>query len=163
MPFCRICGVQYTEGARFCSNCGAALEAPPATYHVTRSLGEVTVSRLPRKNTGVAALLAALGGIILLGIGHFYVGKIGRGVVLLVVGLVLKILLVALPVFLIPISLLSILFSPVPPTGTIGLALLILILLSASNLGLWIWQIYDAYALANLYNELVERTGKVPW
>ncbi len=154
MPFCRNCGAQYSEGTRFCSSCGAALEAPPqpTTYHVTPGMSGITVSSLPRKDAGIAALIAGLGGIFLFGLGHFYVGKIGRGIILLLVGIVLKIAL--------SFSYLGGIVSLFTGTGEwFG----ILILVAVLNLGLWIWQIYDPYKLAKTYNTEVERTGKPPW
>jgi TM2 domain-containing membrane protein YozV len=101
----------------------------------------ITISTLPRKDTGITALIAGLGGIFLLGLGYFYVGKIGRGILFLLVGVILKIALV---------------LSLFTATG-------ILILVAVLNLGLWIWQIYDPYKLAKTYNAKVERTGKPPW
>jgi len=97
-------------------------------------------------------LIAGLGGIVLFGLGHFYVGKIVRGIVLLVVGIVLKIALLA-SYFVGIVTLI---------TGN-GTWFGILILVAVLNLGLWIWQIYDPYKLAKTYNAEVERTGKPPW
>jgi TM2 domain-containing membrane protein YozV len=154
MPFCRNCGAQYSEGTRFCSNCGAALEAaaPPTTYHVTPGMSGITISTLPRKDTGITALIAGLGGIFLFGLGHFYVGKIGRGILFLLVGIVLKVALL--------VSYLGGIVSLFTGTSEwFG----ILILVAVLNLGLWIWQIYDPYKLAKTYNAEVERTGKPPW
>jgi TM2 domain-containing membrane protein YozV len=148
MPFCRNCGTQYTEGARFCGNCGVALEAPPTTYHVTPGVGGITVSTLPRKDTGIAALIAGFGGLFLFGLGHFYVGKIGRGIVYLFLGIVLKIALA--------VGVMSLFVGS-------GVGFAILVLVALLNLFVWIWQIYDPYELAQTYNAEVERTGKPPW
>jgi TM2 domain-containing membrane protein YozV len=115
-------------------------------------VGGITVSTLPRKDAGIAALIAGLGGLFLFGLGHFYVGKIGRGVVFLVVGLLLKIPLI----WLIPIGMLSVLFGS--GEGFAALALLGLL-----NLVLWIAQIYDPYHLAKEYNAALESTSKPPW
>jgi TM2 domain-containing membrane protein YozV len=157
MPFCGNCGTKYSEGARFCDSCGAVLTAAgPASASVKH-----VPSSYPRKDAGLAALFACLAGIFLFGLGHLYVGKIGRGVILLVVGLIVKILLIGLLIFVIPIGALSVLSSP--PAEAFGVALLVLILLGLLNLGLWIWQIYDTYRLAVMYNETLERTGKPPW
>jgi TM2 domain-containing membrane protein YozV len=146
MPFCKNCGTQYSEGTKFCSNCGAALEGAV----VAAPVAAVAVSK---KDAGVAALLAGLVGLFLFGIGHFYVGKIGRGVVFLVVGIIVKIGLA----FFWLAGMVELMF-----VGA-GAAFGLLILIALLNLGLWIWQIYDAYALAKRYNAEVERTGKAPW
>jgi TM2 domain-containing membrane protein YozV len=146
MPFCKDCGTPYTEGAKFCPNCGANLQAPVAPTAQTSAAA-------PRKDSGVAALLAGLAGLVLFGIGHFYVGKIGRGVVLLVVGIVLKL---AIPLLWFG-SAMELTFTQAgPATG-------LLILFALLNLITWIWQIYDAYRLAKTYNAVVESTGKPPW
>jgi len=154
MPFCRNCGTEYSEGARFCGNCGTALEAPaqPATYYITPGVGEITLSTLPRKDAVVAISIAAFGGLFLFGLGHFYLGKIGRGTAFLLVGFVAKIALAY--VFL---GILSGVF-----TGE-GAAFAELILIALVNFGLWVWQIYDPYTLAKTYNAEVQRTGKAPW
>jgi len=144
MPFCKSCGAEYTEGAKFCHKCGASLTASPTVTYVAAA---------PRKDAGVTALIAGLVGIGLFGVGHFYVGKIGRGVLFLVVGIVVKIAFVAAYL----IGMLQLVF------GASGWGFGVFILIGLLNLGLWIWQIYDAYALANKYNAEAERTGKPPW
>jgi TM2 domain-containing membrane protein YozV len=148
MPFCRNCGSQLAEGTKFCQNCGAPLEphaAPPSPAALA--------APIPRKDAGIAALIAGLVGLFLFGFGHIYVGKIGRGVVFLVVGIIVKIALV----FFWLAGMIELTF------GGTGAAFGLLILLALLNLGLWVWQIYDAYALAKKYNAEAERTGKPPW
>lgn len=154
MPFCRNCGTQYSEGMKFCGNCGAPLGLLHHLLHITSRLGVggVTVSTLPSKDAGTAALISALGGLFLFGLGHFYVGKIGRGIALLLVGIVLKIALVV-----------SYLGGIMSLFLGIGVGFGILILVALLNLGLWVWQIYDPYTLAKTYNAEIERTGKPPW
>jgi TM2 domain-containing membrane protein YozV len=144
MPFCRNCGAEYTEGAKFCQKCGTSLTAQPTVTYVAAA---------PRKDAGVTALIAGLVGIFLFGIGHFYVGKIGRGILFLVVGVVVKIVFAGTYL----IGMLQLVF------GTSGWGFGAFVLIGLLNLGLWIWQIYDAYALANKYNSEAERTGKPPW
>jgi len=103
-----------------------------------------TAIRETKKDAGVAALLAAFLPLFLFGIGHFYIGKIKRGIILLVLGILAKIPFV-----------LSLPFS---------LWIFLLLLVSGLiNVGLWIWQVFDAYMLAKKYNAEVERTGKAPW
>jgi hypothetical protein len=81
VPFCRNCGSQVAEETRFCQNCGVSMGGAAA---VTSVVGGITVSTLPRKDVGVAVLLAGLVGVFLMGAGHFYVGKVGRGINLII-------------------------------------------------------------------------------
>ena len=72
--FCSSCGTQLSGGA-FCPNCGAAAtpgQAQP-TFQQTYAPGAPTKSRV---TAGVLGIL--LGG---LGVHKFYMGKIGAGVV----------------------------------------------------------------------------------
>jgi hypothetical protein len=140
MPFCRNCGTEFTEGAGFCSKCGEKLTPPVTTHNAATSA--------PRKDAGVAALIAALVGIFLLGFGHFYVGRIGRGLIFLVVGFIVKVGFI-----------LSIALSALSPNSG-NMAYIPLALL---NLVVWAFQIYDAYGLAKRYNAEVEQTGRPPW
>ncbi|WP_456469306.1 hypothetical protein [Archaeoglobus sp.] len=101
-----------------------------------------------RKNPGTAAVLALVFGFFgLWGIGHVYVGRIARGIGLLLLGLLLGMLVV--------ISLFGI-FSE-PALGSLFLG----ITATASIVG-WIWQTYDAYNLAKYYNQQIDQ-GVEPW
>jgi len=77
------------------------------------------------KDPGLAALIAAVGGLFgLFGLGHIYVGAIGKGIALML----LNWILVFLGIITIPIL--------------IGFIILIIDLL------LYFYQIYDAYSIA---------------
>jgi TM2 domain-containing membrane protein YozV len=107
------------------------------------------------KNPGVAALLAFFVGIGLFGIGHIYVGRIGRGLVLLVISVGIRILLflglVALPL------------SVLVRASAFGGWFMLVVVLGLVNLALWVWQTYDAYRLAKQFNAHVQQYGKAPW
>lgn len=83
-----------------------------------------------KKNPVIAIALALIGGLFLLGLGHFYIGRILRGTLLLVPGVMLR---------------LSMLFIAENFTGAIGKILLMITILSI--FALWILQTYDAYRL----------------
>ena len=72
------------------------------------------------------------------GIGHIYVGKIGRGVGILIAGFVLLIVGIA--------------------TAAFGIGIVILIL----AIPLFIWQIIDSRKLCRQYNDYYEEYGKEP-
>jgi TM2 domain-containing membrane protein YozV len=144
--FCSNCGKEVAVDAAFCPSCGYNLKQVPPTKW-TPSVP------LERKSPGTAAVLALILGFIgLLGIGHIYVGRLVRGIVVLIVGI---------------ISLLLTFLGLIASTE-VGFALemeglRILGLFGILYLGLWIWQIFDAYDLAKEFNRTVQETGKEPW
>lgn len=141
MPFCPNCGKEVQAESAFCPSCGYNLKAPPVKP--TPSVP------LEHKSPGVAAVLALVLGIIgLMGIGHIYVGRIGRGIVLLVVGIILGFLTWG---------------SFVLGFLTFGLGFIGAIIFGIILLILWIWQIFNAYGLAKQFNKAVQETGKPPW
>jgi TM2 domain-containing membrane protein YozV len=121
---------------------------PVAVSHV--------VAPIEQRDPGIAALGAALVGLILPGILHFYVGKIGRGIAILVIGILLKVALL----LIVPMSIISLGFSQI--ANAVGL-LVAVVAIGLANLGFWAWQIYDVYALAKKYNEGIDVTGEPPW
>ncbi len=101
------------------------------------------------KSPGVAAVLALVLGVFgLMGIGHIYVGRLGRGISLLIVGIILG--GITWGSFFLGIVTLGLGFVA---AAFFGLILLIL----------WIWQTYNAYTLAKEFNRAVQETGKAPW
>ena len=82
-----------------------------------------------------------------MGVGHIYVGRLARGIVLLIVGIILAALFYG-----------SLLLKFV----TIGLAWVGTIIFGIILLVLRIWQTFDAYKLAKQFNKVVEETGKTP-
>jgi TM2 domain-containing membrane protein YozV len=137
MPFCSNCGKEIQEGARFCKHCGATAVAtgttmpapppppPPPVYTAAQQ-----VYQEPLKNEGITALVSA----IIPGAGQIYVGKVKRGIALLIGNVLLWIVSGVLFWFL----------AWVPMVA------------------LWAWNIYDAYNLAKQYNQSVRATGKPP-
>jgi len=92
------------------------------------------------KGEGTALILAIVLGLFgLCGIGHLYVGKIGRGIGILIGNWVLLGIGVATAVFL------------------IGIPFLI------GALVLFIWQIIDARNLCREYNDYLANNGRPPW
>ncbi|TLX90462.1 MAG: hypothetical protein E6K94_06705 [Thaumarchaeota archaeon] len=143
-----------SDKQNFCSNCGGKLdtnvdieECPKchsALHEHSRhkQLASPAIETLPYKSPGTSALIAFIGGIFgLPGIGHIYVGNVGRGIGILLLGLVLYVLTI---VFLFTFAPMSLIFS-------IGYLIM------------FIWQIFSARKLAKKFNELVRTTNKEPW
>ena len=87
------------------------------------------------KSMGVTMVLTIVLGIIGLGgIGHLYLGKIIKGIVLCIVGIILLIITIL----------------------TSGIGLIVLIPYA-------IWVVYDSYKLCKRYNNDLEQTGRPPW
>ncbi len=119
------------------------------------------VAPRPQKDSAVAAILALLLGFFgILGIGHIYVGKLAKGIILLVVGLLFG-----------PLVFIFVFFSFMPfvasgPGIGMGVAfpfILVLVIAGAAWLVLLIWSTVDAYRLAGEYNSHVAATGAPPW
>ena len=87
------------------------------------------------KSMGVTIVLTVVLGIFGLGgIGHIYLGKIIKGIVILIVGIIIAVIAVV--------------------TGGIGLIILI---------PYAIWVVYDSWKLCKYYNNYLEETGRAPW
>jgi len=102
---------------------------------------------LPQKSEGLAVVLAIILGFFgLWGVGHMYAGKFGKGVLLLVAGLIFA------GLFWVSLLLTIILI------GYVGLVLFGLIMFAG-----WLWQAYDAYNTVKRYNQISLQTGRAPW
>lgn len=146
MPFCPNCGKEVQADVAFCPSCGYNLRQAAAPATPARPMPSVP---LEQKSTGVAAVLALVLDIFgLMGIGHIYVGKIGKGIGLLIAGIVLAIL--AWGSFIIGFV-------------TFGFGFIGALFFSVILFALWIWQTYDAYTLAKQFNRAVQETGRAPW
>lgn len=141
--YCPYCGAQLPPGASFCPKCGASVQVAPATPTTQQPAIPVTTTpvsppptRPPTtvvvgaKSPGVAAILS----LLIPGLGQIYVGRVGRG--------------------------LLILFIVMPLTFVMASLTLIFVFLP---LIIWIWQIFDAYNLAKKYNDYLLSIGQPPW
>lgn len=147
MVFCKHCGKEVMDAdTKFCPKCGK----PPADQPTTPT---VAVGYNPYKNPGTAALIAIIGGIFgFPGIGHIYVGRIARGILILISGIILFVL-----------GLIAIFAgAALGPAGFAAGAVFGFIFIIIYVV-IWIWQIFDARSLAKQFNEQVKATGKEPW
>lgn len=100
--FCSNCGetLNLNEEIKKCSKCGIDLQQ----QQQQQQIGSITqnrpiVDQLPYKSPGTAALIAFIGGIFaLLGLGHIFVGKIGKGFGILVSGIIIYVLFVIMAI-----------------------------------------------------------------
>ena len=160
----------------YCSNCGEILEnlnyeeikkCPKCGIDLLQTAYTASktsiVDQLPYKSPGTAALIAFIGGIFgLLGIGHIYVGKVGKGIGILIAGITIAALFF--------ITIMMGIMGPILGMGPLmmidpnQMPLIILpFILGISYLVLWIWQIFNAKKLARKFNELVRTMGKELW
>ena len=131
--FCGSCGNPITETATPIQDTNQYHAEPPPKQNVNS--GKVLQRPPEWKSMGVTMVLTVVLGIIGLGgIGHLYLGKIIKGIVLCIVGIIL----LAVTIF------------------TVFMGLVILIPFA-------LFVIYDAYRLCKLYNNDLEQTGRPPW
>jgi TM2 domain-containing membrane protein YozV len=124
MVFCRNCGGDLpSENSSFCPDCGK----PQNNANAVRIANQT-------KSNGTAIVIALIAGILgFNGIGHFYIGKIVRGITLLIVGWIL----IVMTFFFIPIGIVYLIF--------------------------WIWQAYDVNNKTKYFNNYIISNGKPPW
>ena len=175
MKICVNCGREISDTDMFCPYCGARQPSPSTIQNtpMLQSQPSPTVSGPPYpqytlieqgKDEGIAAILALVGGIFgIWGLGHLYVGKIGRGIALLLLGLVLH------GSFLL-FGLLAVVAKPVgvlPPASghatMITFSFIGIILWSVLVVIGFVWQVFDAYNLAKKYNQYLRTYQRAPW
>ena len=123
-----------SNGPKYCSNCGEILnlndkennKCPKCGISPQKGFTQNTspvVGQPSYKSPGTAALIAFIGGIFgLPGIGHIYVGKVGKGIGILITGIILAVLLVFMTM----------------------VSVILLLIFGIIYLIFWIWQIFNA-------------------
>ena len=148
MAFCDNCGHELRSTSKFCGSCGT--KTSPTQDHsnyddidkissntTKQNVNSGNVLQRPPewKSMGVTIVLTVVLGIFGIGgIGHLYLGKIIKGIVILIVGIILLIITIL----------------------TSGIGLIVLIPYA-------IWVVYDSYKLCKRYNNELEQTGRSPW
>ena len=124
MVYCRNCGENLpSENSSFCPGCGKPQNNASAVTMAAQT-----------KNAGTAIVIALIAGILgFNGIGHLYIGKIRKGIVILVVGWII----LTITFLFVPFVLIYFIF--------------------------WIWQAYDVNKSAKYYNQYILKNGKTPW
>ena len=160
--FCSNCGESLDQESKKCSKCGIDFQQQQIEHPISNTS---IVDQLPYKSPGTAALIAFIGGIFaLLGLGHIFIGKIGKGFGILVSGIIIYVLFVIMAISLPVMLLLGLVESFTGYSSSGGIIFIIMFILGIAYLVLWIWQIFNAKKLAKKFNELVRTNGgKEPW
>ena len=129
------------EHEMFCFKCGNKAGMAQAGYGPMPC-----VIQVKEKSTGLSTILS----LMWMGLGQLYTGKIGRGLGLMFLHLVM--------VFIgIGVVFLGAVF------GGLGGLMVGGILFLAGWIALWIWNVFDAHKLANEYNDAMRMSGRRPW
>ncbi len=146
--YCGKCGKKLSSESIFCQNCGAQKQDQSSKNQQSTSQKSSQDSKLHRptewKSESTTLLLSILLGLIgIQGVGHMYVGKVGKGVGILIGSLIL---------FLVAIGL------TVTGIGAIvGIPLMIIYFI------MFIWQIINSRKLCQQYNDYLEQHDQRPW
>lgn len=98
-----------------------------------------------------------------------YVGKVTKGIIILIGGLVLFVLMILSSIMAyttLQLASMQSMYYYRSTTDISGLgiqAVLMIVILGIGYIVLFIWQIFDASKLAKKFNEIVRTTGKEPW
>lgn len=161
--FCPKCGRWAGSGSQICQGCGAQLSAhaaslPPPNQTAPPFIPDRYAHQNLRKDPGIAALLAlVLGFFGIMGVGHLYIGKMAKGVVILLLGAALAVMAA--------LSAIPLIIGGFLAGGVEGLfgGIAIVIMLFVGVFAFNIWQVFDAYNLAKRYNDALATTGTPPW
>ena len=125
---------------------------------------KITTSFKHYKSEGITLVLSIVLGLMgLMGIGHIYVGKVKRGIIILIAGLFIWVIV------FIPIGFLSVLDESQDlseeqiMTRILGPMMGALIIGGIAGFALFIWQIINARSLCKDYNMYCEKKGEPPW
>ena len=153
---CSDCGKKTTDDQNFCPSCGTRLEKKSdsdleselkETKEKVKELEKKSQSQDDRdyvqtmyKSEGTTLVLAIVLGIFgISGVGHIYLGRVGKGIAILIVNLILGAIGGA--------------------TLFIGVGVIFLII----YLVIFIWQILDSRSLCQYYNSHIREKGSRPW
>ena len=125
---------------------------------------KITSSIKHYKSEGITLVLSIVLGLMgIMGIGHIYVGRVKRGIAILIGGFLIWV------VVFIPVGFLSVLEDPQNLSEEEVMAQLLgpmmgaLIIGGIGGFALFIWQIINARSLCKDYNLYYEKKGKAPW
>ena len=103
-------------------------------------------------------LAALLGFTAVCGVGHVYLGRARRGIIILVVAFAIAGVGGAMVVAALPEE-----PDPDETLADLAASLLVMVALVVVYVGFVIWTTYDAWRLCKQYNAAVTDTGRAPW
>ena len=122
---------------------------------------KTAVSLSKSKSERITLVLSIVVGLMgIMGVGHIYLGRVRRGVIILIIGIL------SWTAFFIPIAILGALGEleeePSYPAVIIGM-FGVFAVAGIGVLILFIWQVLNSRKLCRVYNEYLEQNGKYPW
>lgn len=179
MTSCTKCGKEIPTDAAFCPACGYSVNVNEKGEQYKQNDGYQGhyYPQYPLKDTGITLVLGVLLGFFgIMGAGQMYIGKIKRGIVILIGGFAISVISYMISVYLVVAPWVSrtstwtgsgsfdlISTWPFDLRSVYMIALASTIVTTAIRFTYLIWQAYDAYKLAKRYNEELISTGKPPW
>jgi TM2 domain-containing membrane protein YozV len=149
MEFCPNCGRMVDPNVAYCQYCGAPLRMHSSfsSRQPYDPFTDTAPSYHDGKRPWVAAALALVLGLFgIWGVGHIYAGRFARGMGFLFAGLIIG------GLFWLSVVLTVILI------GYVGMVLVGLVFV-----GGYLWQAFDAYVVAQEYNELHVPPQRTSW
>ncbi|MGD0328976.1 MAG: zinc ribbon domain-containing protein [Nitrososphaeria archaeon] len=164
MVSCPKCGREAPKDAILCPYCGERMSMAPAEFS---PLTLAAMSKLRElKNPGFAALISAIFGLVgIWGFGHFYVGKVLRGIIWLIVGLLLIMSLAYMSYSLGLLTAFRLIYPPfsnMTSSAGFGSIAIVAVLIALEIIGFY-WQIFDAYSSAKNFNTYYQENNEAPW
>ena len=144
--YCNHCEKDMPNDFKFCPVCGnppsgvpqAPQPPPPPQFNPPRQPNPLTYASY--KSEGTTLVLAILLGLLMInGVGHLYVSKVGKGVAILIGSIILA------------------------AAGFITLFLGVGVILLIIYFIIFIWQIVDSRKLCQEYNNYLLNNGRPPW
>ena len=123
---------------------------------------EKTTASIKRyKSEGITLVLSIVVGLMgIMGVGHIYLGRVRRGVIILIVGIIIW------SGLFVPVLILGMLGEleedSADPTAMIGIFGGFAVFIIGAII-LFIWQILNSRKLCKEYNEYIDKHGKSPW
>ena len=139
------------EDAEFCGSCGVS-RTGPIRNNQNYNGGYSPRYMVTEKSAGVAIVL----GFLIVGLGHLYAGRIGRGLVVMAINI-----LIAVPAY---IFLFTVFLEDIYMSYDDAFTWLVLLgLLMIVQFIYLVWTLYDVNKLVKQYNEHARRTGEPLW
>jgi len=150
---------EYKTVSEIKKELGTATEKIESMENKLKEQEKTTASIKHYKSEGITLVLSIVVGLLgIMGVGHIYVGKVKRGIGILIGGIL------AWASFLIIYGVYGVLEGP--QLSDMQLTVMVFgpfIIAAVAGITLFIWQILNSRKLCKEYNEHFEEHGKPPW